>query len=86
MGSDAGLSSPSHHSIKLEHDPEVALHLASSNGNRKVRKPSLFLSQKGHYLFARISNILESKQSVFRLRPRQRLLGQEPPGNCAGRC
>lgn len=82
-GSDAGMSCPSHHCTKSEHDPKVALHLASSCGNRRVRKPSLFLSQRGHYLFARTSNILESKRSVFRLQPRQRLLGQETSGNCA---
>lgn len=47
-GRNAGLSSPRHHSEKLGHDPEVALLLASSYGNRRARKPSLFLSQKGH--------------------------------------
>lgn len=48
MGSDAGMSSSCQHSTKLEHDPKVALHLASSCGNRRVRKPPLFLSQQGH--------------------------------------
>lgn len=46
-GSGAGLSPPSDHS-KFQRDPEVALHLASSHGNRKARKPFLFLSRRWH--------------------------------------
>lgn len=48
VSSDAGMSSPCHHSVKLEHDPEVALHLPSSYGKGRVRKSLLFFRQKGH--------------------------------------